>query len=99
MIMENRHTPGLWGFREAYSNGEPCGYVITPQGYDLSTSSEETTRADARLIAASPELLEALQRILKSAEWAAQVIGDIPPHSEYMEGLKEARELIARVKG
>ena|SRR5687768_2621149 len=52
---------------------------------------------NARLIAA--ELLEALQNAVHSLEWAKQVIKDIPPNSNYMETLQEARAVIARATG
>lgn len=60
-MSKGTHTEGPWDYRQSFSKGEPTGYVITPQGYDLSTSNEETTEADARLIAAAPELFEALK--------------------------------------
>jgi hypothetical protein len=63
--MNAKHTQGPWGYRRAFSNGEPCGMVITPMGYDLNTSNEEENEANARLIAAAPELLAALQELIR----------------------------------
>ena len=63
--MNTKHTQGPWGYRRAFSNGEPCGMVITPMGYDLNTSNKEENEANARLIAAAPELLAALQLAVK----------------------------------
>lgn len=44
------------------------------------------------------KLTAALRESVKSLEWAATVIGDIPPKSHYMESLQEARELIAEAE-
>lgn len=44
------------------------------------------------------KLTAALRESVKSLEWAATVIGDIPPKSHYMESLQEARDLIAEAE-
>ena len=41
------------------------------------------------------ELLSALANVTRSLEWAAMVIPDIPPKSEFMESLREARQILA----
>ena len=41
------------------------------------------------------ELLAALEQVTRSLEWAAMVIQDIPPKSEFMESLREARQILA----
>jgi hypothetical protein len=45
------------------------------------------------------QLLAALRESVKSLEWAAAVIGDIPLNSSYMHQLQEARNLIAKTEG
>ena len=42
------------------------------------------------------ELLAALEQVTRSLEWAAMVIQDIPPKSEFMETLREAKALVER---
>lgn len=61
-----KHTPGPWTAREAYDNGEPCGMVIEPMGYDIVMSLEDENAANARLIAAAPAMYDALLALLLS---------------------------------
>jgi hypothetical protein len=42
------------------------------------------------------EILAALEQVTRSLEWAAMVIQDIPPKSEFMETLREAQALLER---
>ena len=64
MTTENqKHTPGPW--RYEYEPGY-CGELIAPDGMTIAAFDDEPRPNDARLIAAAPELLEALRRIV---EW------------------------------
>ena len=80
--MSNKHTPGPWKARKAAKRG---GYVI---GQDPATPfigghyvniSHTPQEANARLIAAAPDLLEAAKAMVaggyvmdfESPEWAA----------------------------
>lgn len=66
--MEAKHTPGPWVMDDAqpgdlfrhvlHGNGDSFGYICR-----ISTNGNANADADARLIAAAPELLEALQRL------------------------------------
>ena len=60
----NKHTPGPWMVRRS-----PHGkrYLCVQMGRDENYTTLELEPADARLIAAAPELLFELQEIL---EWA-----------------------------
>lgn len=64
------HTPGPWRVWESQS----C-YTIEGQGNPSGTIAEltgrhsKTTKADANLIAAAPDLLEALKRIKDNIGW------------------------------
>jgi hypothetical protein len=42
------------------------------------------------------EILAVLEQVTRSLEWAAMVIQDIPPKSEFMETLREAKALVER---
>ena len=60
------HTPGPWVVDPTVSSGE----VMTPRGYAIhehptysSIKDTKEIRANARLIAAAPDLLEALQEL------------------------------------
>ena len=74
----NIHTPGPWAFSQSSQYGDTRFYVAqadgapyTPHYSDVATLIAETVNderrsiqeANARLIAAAPELLEALKRI------------------------------------
>jgi hypothetical protein len=58
--MNTKHTPGPWKYvHDAWIIADVGSVVLTSQGME---------KADARLIAAAPELLEALQALLAWAE-------------------------------
>lgn len=64
--MTTQHTPGPW--RAVLSDSVvPYGYwsVLDAEGYPVGTHSGEFDRADAHLVAAAPELLEALEAVLR----------------------------------
>lgn len=73
--MTNKHTPGPW------DNNAPHEQTIKAKGKDVATvyCSNKDWQANARLIAASPDLLEALEQLLKcpdaqSEQWAREAI-------------------------
>ena len=95
--MSAKHTPGPWKMRETYSNGEPNGCVIEPMRYELTTSNNDENYANARLIAAAPEMLEALRAF--TASWDAYHADegiynphDQPAFQEAVEGLYRVME-------
>lgn len=57
-ILEHTHTPGPWEICTIY--GKHCIRTVQPKGTVAETYSE----ADARLIAAAPELLEAARAVV-----------------------------------
>jgi hypothetical protein len=59
--MANPLTPGPW--RYDYLPGY-CGELIASNGRTVATFSDEPECADAQLIVAAPELLEALEEML-----------------------------------
>lgn len=77
-----KHTPGPWTHRQAYTTGEPVEQVIQrgtevlSSVHDLGNDRRDEHDANARLIAAAPELLEALETIadvpLKGEEGAGR---------------------------
>ncbi len=68
LTADKRHTPGPW-IAEKSEHSERCFYVSHPasEGWSCVAASwaqnEHATMANARLIAAAPELLEALREI------------------------------------
>lgn len=98
--MKTQHTLGPWKVVTSWGdfmveglNGEEIIFQDGPYG------TPTIKLADANLIAATPELLACLQKSVASLEWAAVIIGDMPPKCEYLEGLREAKEAIAKATG
>lgn len=64
----NKFTPGPWAYngKSIFSDriGDCYGYQIAIVGHDMSDFPEEDIEANARLIAAAPDLLEAADRVL-----------------------------------
>ena len=64
------HTPGPWAYRPSNNGhfiagiGENSGYLAEVR----QCRSKQDIRADARLIAAAPEMLEALKEIIAAAD-------------------------------
>jgi hypothetical protein len=81
-MSEVKHTPGPWIItQESYGTvirgaevvRESDGYEYPFREYVASTWGErsDTTDADARLIAAAPEMLDALRRASMALAWAS----------------------------
>ena len=72
MTTENKHTPGPWAFDYDNSDDRSGGqwYVSGPARvwFPYSASEDDTRKAlaNARLIAAAPDLLEALEWIIRN---------------------------------
>lgn len=95
-----KHTPGPWTVMERDSVGDNIFTVSTPIRRIANTyGSTEVYEANARLVAAAPELLEALEGIV--AEWNAGGIGRIarPKGGVPQVGIAKALEAIAKARG
>jgi hypothetical protein len=83
-----QHTPGPWHLTpgSARRDGKAS---ITDQNWERVALVEDATETDARLIAAAPELLEALQYIVgwNPDDWSAETARD------------RARAAIAKAEG
>lgn len=100
-----KHTPGPWfitgtmtKYVEARIPGRmiqevaACGPTAADDGYG------EQQMANARLIAAAPELLEALtDAVIDFDNWAAHE--DNHPHEHLVVWVEKARAAIAKAKG
>lgn len=70
---EVTHTPGPWSSRVGYTNGEPVSYEIEAGVGHIATvwmavGSEAQDAANARLIAAAPEMLGLLGEVAEQAD-------------------------------
>jgi len=61
----SNHTPGPW--RYDYEPGF-CGELLAPNGTNIAEFITEPNDSDARLIAAAPDLLAALQKFVAWSE-------------------------------
>jgi hypothetical protein len=84
----SKHTPGPWRYSEAY------GYIdsVNDTIVDLGDVRTETERANARLIAAAPELLAACKFLLTQCNSAGLDTLGGPFQAEF----HEARAAIAQ---
>lgn len=100
------HTPGPWAHKQevdkSYDSrtGEPrtkTNHWVRGQGeHDyvaLITGNSKNPAADARLIAAAPELLEALEVLLENIDAYGDHLHD------KLEGVQAAREALAKATG
>lgn len=63
----NTHTPGPWAFRYGGSDNCPLEvYVPIENGDTIAGEYGISEEANARLIASAPDLLEALEALVKS---------------------------------
>ncbi len=92
-----QHTPGPW-------HREPSSCVIRDANDNRVALAEsifqkaDVAFANARLIAAAPELLAALELTADSMEWAMAAFPDIPKQSEFANRLSDARAAIAKAR-
>jgi hypothetical protein len=87
--MATSHTPGPWAYEQESDNSADF-WVF--QAHGPTRVAVEVSERDAALIAAAPDLLAALQRIIRAA--------DRMPIDSPLDGIiDEARAAIARATG
>jgi hypothetical protein len=101
-----KHTPGPWVVDPAVRQGFT---VYAPkEGFIVGTQDEEgrygaiESEANARLIAAAPDLLEALQQATSALEWRWERVANCaaPVHeTAIQEAYNQARAAIAKATG
>lgn len=97
MKTKTEHTPGPW------HAGKSAGYethgqmLINPEADGRTIAVVYNGAANARLIAAAPELLEALQRA--ESALAHFISKEYAPHRPWTDTLDHARAAIAKAKG
>lgn len=101
--MEAKHTPGPWGVE--YENRieygpivAGLGFLIAEVSYDPSeTGTPQEWKANARLIAAAPDLLAAVEHLIHYAE-KLESAADLGKETGNIT-LDKYRELVAKAKG
>jgi hypothetical protein len=99
-MTQSKHTPGPWRYQEssdAYTHIVRAGenYFICQLPQDTSGKAE----ANARLIAAAPDLLAALQAFFDSGKDVVKAGGCAPTRWDFRElqdAWQAARDLIAK---
>ena len=103
---EAQHTPGPWSqYRDhplviVDDKGASLGEMLPGDPY----ISYEAALANARLVAAAPELLAALKHRIDQAEGALRYFEDHYPQDDFLRdtllhGIEDARAAIARAEG
>ena len=103
------HTPGPWEVGgkvglycddvQITSNKEPVAIAVPRRSYDimsLARRSPAELAANARLIAAAPTLLEALEELERLTVWVG---GQNPVHDAIESAKRKARAAIAKARG
>lgn len=93
----NKHTPGPWKIGTPPPNGEQT--IGNSQGLMVAvatTGFNVPTLANAQLIAAAPELLEALEAFDKAAKESTTIIGFA---AKAFKLLTKTRASIAKARG
>jgi hypothetical protein len=91
----NKHTPGPWGFiyeHKRFTIDAPS-LPVGQRDVAMTFGGTDQNEADARLIAAAPELLECLQYLIQGKPGEAQF------DRFYDERVKAARAAIAKATG
>jgi len=98
----SNHTPGPWGWNHARTRlNDPTGKPVLMDGegiWDLCAPKlhkEERAHANAKLIAAAPDLLAALKSVLSMPDWD----GTMLTSAARKQAKERARAAIAKAGG
>lgn len=105
MSTQGEHTPGpwkvFWGKRKRHmfiGIGTEAGEGVTDPHFSLWRGDSEEAAANARLIAAAPDLLEALRALADAHYMTISSEGYDPTHSD-CPVLNDAHAAISRATG
>jgi len=96
------HTPGPW---RTYLQGDSTRYVVRPDTAEVNSREVAYVPAnwnavyDAPLIAAAPDLLEALKETASALQAACFIITDDVARKMALEMVADARAAIAKAEG
>lgn len=97
-MSKSKHTPGPWAVRGSAGTSVYLlhNYGFSASGWASHNVSEAQAQADARLIAAAPDLLEVLKEATLALEGLAKGEGVFKPIEQT---IKLASAAIAKVEG
>ena len=96
-----KHTPGPWQIGDVAPDRTEFDACVRRDGWEVAyikAFSPELAMANARLIAAAPELLAGLITAVSNLEWAATML-EVPEFSSFREDIESARNVIAKATG
>lgn len=100
-MSDAQHTPGKWGYdgedTAASQDWDGDGYEIFVRdgnGEIIESIASTTEEADARLIAAAPDLLEALETVERQASQSGEASPRITSNA-----LRDVRAAIQKARG
>ena len=101
-MTDTKHTPGPWVWEHwqmglTAQNGTRVLAYYDYEGMSLYGKTEDEQNANAHLIAAAPDLLEALGEAVSAIEWWQREHGCC--HGATDDELNAARAAIAKAKG
>lgn len=98
--MNTQHTPGPWNYSGPCEiTGRYSIFHNGPLAYCADTTAKPGDgEANARLIAAAPDLLDVLQEAVKVLDYAAFAL-DAPEASHFRATIADARAAIAKATG
>ena len=96
MSKEGKHTPGPWNTELRPNHAPTDRWVITAKTVERVAvvsvrGGAESPEANARLIAAAPDLLEALEEAVGDLETMIQVRGDSIDLTAYRAAIAKAK--------
>ena len=98
--MQTTHTPGPWTIEKSTRTDHHIiagrRWIATASNHDFHPTQEENERtiANARLIAAAPDLLAALEALVGEAD-----LGEVDLDDDDRAKLEQARAAIAKATG
>lgn len=103
MTTEAKHTEGPWEFRELSPFDDGLGY-ISADGRDIIHSgvldlSKDENLANARLIAAAPDLLAALELFVERDAALKRENPDLTPSARFTRLLEAGEAALAKARG
>lgn len=103
-MTNDKHTPGPWVTEDRTSKGAGFSVIATDVHYSCSGVAHYAGEADARLIAAAPDLLEALEQIIWKLR-RKEMVASCPERFEFAKidindaVIRLAREALAKATG
>jgi len=82
--MNTQHTPGPWDYEDGLTISDKSGFHIALVNQYASSFGDDQHKANARLIAAAPDMLHALQYQLDLMQWIETADTESPFYEQTM---------------